>query len=276
MPFFTRDGVKFHYRSKGTGDHPFFFQHGLGGDVEQPFGLFQPPPDVRLLAFDCRGHGSTAPLGNPEKIGLRPFAEDLLAFMDHLQITRGFIGGISMGAAVALNFALQFPARVQGLVLSRPAWLDHPNPWNVSMFDLIAGLILQHGPEHGLQVFLKSQEYLEVLRQFPETAQSLARQFDSPRVEETVLCLGRIPRDTPCRDRREWAKIKVPTLVLANKWDPIHPFAYGEVLARAIPGAEFREIAPKSVSVAQHGRDVQQFIEEFLRRQIGWLPAAKE
>lgn len=275
MPFFTHDGVKFHYRSKGTGDLPFFFQHGLGGDVEQPFGLFQPPPDVRLLAFDYRGHGSTAPLGNPDRIGLSHFAEDLLAFMDHLEIRRAFIGGISMGAAVALNFALRFPARVQGLVLSRPAWLDRPNPWNVSMFDLIAGLIRRHGPERGLQVFRQSQEYREVLRQYPETAQSLARQFDNPRVEETVLCLGRIPRDTPCQDRHEWAKIKVPTLVLANKLDPIHPFEYGQVLARAIPGAEFREIASKSVSVEQHARDVQAFIEDFLRRQIVWPPAGQ-
>ncbi|MBI4325244.1 MAG: alpha/beta hydrolase [Chloroflexi bacterium] len=275
MPFFILDGVRFHYRSKGTGDHPFFFQHGLGGDVEQPFGLFQPPPGVRLLAFDCRGHGSTAPLGNPDRIGLRHFAEDLLAFMNHVKMRRAFIGGLSMGAAVALNFALRFPERVQGLVLSRPAWLDHPNPWNVRIFDLIAGLIRQHGPTRGLQVFLQSQEYSEVLRQFPETAQSLVRQFRNPRIEETVLCLGRIPRDKPCRDRLEWARIKVPTLVLANKLDPIHPFEYGEVLARAIPGAEFREIASKSVSVEQHGRDVQEFIGEFFRRQIGWLPTGQ-
>ena len=33
-----------------------------------------------------------------------------------------------MGAGIALNFTLRHPERVLGLVLSRPAWLDAPNP----------------------------------------------------------------------------------------------------------------------------------------------------
>src|SRR5436305_462059 len=108
MPFFDCDGLTFHYREAGMGT-PLVFQHGLGGDVNQPFGLFAPPPGIRLLAFDCRGHGETRPLGNPEKLSLASFADDLLACMNHLAIERAVVGGISMGAAVALNFALRFP-----------------------------------------------------------------------------------------------------------------------------------------------------------------------
>src|SRR5207244_2936176 len=113
---FYRDGLNFHYREAGDG-LPFVFQHGLGGDVSQPFGLFRPPPGFRLLAFDCRGHGETRPLGDPEKVGIAPIADDLLALLDHLRIGRAVIGGISMGAAVALNFTLRYPQRVAGLVL---------------------------------------------------------------------------------------------------------------------------------------------------------------
>src|SRR5437773_1155586 len=123
MPFFALDGLSFHYREAGEGT-PFVFQHGLGGDVNQPFGLFSPPPGLRLLAFDCRAHGETRPLGDPVKLSLASFAEDLLIFLDHLGIERAVVGGISMGAAVALNFVLRFPGRSLGLVLSRPAWLD--------------------------------------------------------------------------------------------------------------------------------------------------------
>ena len=62
----------------------------------------------------------------------------------------------------------------------------------------------------------------------------------------------------------------VPTLVLASHQDPIHPFAYGQVLARAIPGAAFAEITSKSVDREQYARDVQRELAAFIAR----LPAA--
>ena len=120
MPNLARDGIQFHYRDEGTG-LPFIFQHGLGADVTQPFGLFQPPPGIRLIAFDVRGHGQTQPLGDAEKLCFQAFGEDLFALMNHLRIERAIMGGISMGAALALHFTLRWPERVAGLVLSRPA-----------------------------------------------------------------------------------------------------------------------------------------------------------
>ena len=60
--------------------------------------------------------------------------------------------------------------------------------------------------------------------------------------------------------------MRAPTLVLGNRPDPVHPFDYAEALARAIPGAELREITSKSVSVSQHGADVQRCLDAFFQR----------
>lgn len=266
MPYFHHDQINFYYQDTDEG-LPFVFQHGLGADVTQPFGLFRPPPDIRLLAFDARGHGKTHPLGDPAKLRFDEFAEDLRALMDHLHIERVVVGGISMGAAIALNFTLRFPERVMGLVLSRPAWLDAPHPWNVKMFTLVSSLIRQHGAKKGQELFKQSEEYREVLRRWPDAANSLALQFENPRADETALKLERIIQDTPCHDRREWERINVPTLVLANRLDPMHPYEFGEELARRIPRAELREITSKSVSLKQHGVDVQRALEDFLHGQ---------
>lgn len=129
MPSFDHDAVRFHYRTAGYEDGlPVFLAHGLGGDVAQPFGLFAPPLGIRLLSFGCRGHGNTRPLGDPEKLGFTPFANDLVAVMDHLAIERAVIGGMSMGAGVALHATLRYPTRARALILVRPAWLDGPMP----------------------------------------------------------------------------------------------------------------------------------------------------
>lgn len=267
MPEFLHDGIRFHYRDEGSG-LPFVFQHGLGADLTQPFSLCHPAPEgIRLIAFDARAHGKTAPVGPVERISLKTFADDLGALLDHLQIHRAIVGGISMGAAITLNFTLRFPERVVGLVQSRPAWLDAPHPWNVAMFSLVSRLIREHGPARGKELFLQTPEYRDTLTRWPDVATSLAGQFDSPVAAETAFKFERIIRDAPCADRREWARIQVPTLLLANQCDPIHPFEFALEMQKAIRGAEFRELTPKSVNVEQHNADVRTALHDWLRRQ---------
>ena len=263
MPFFDHDGIRFHYRESGSGV-PFIFQHGLGADANQTFELFQPPPGVRLLTFDCRGHGETRPLGPEEKISVEQFTEDLGAFLAHLGIERAVIGGISMGAAIALRFALMQPARLLGLVLSRPAWLDQSRADNMKVFSTLAQYIRKYGAWEGAQRYQETEAFQTVRKVSPDNANSLLSQFAHPRAEETVAKLERIPTYVPQHARSEWKHIKVPTLVLVNRQDEIHPFEFGEVLSRAIAQAQLVEVAPKSVSKEQHTADMQRALSHFL------------
>lgn len=263
VTFFEHDGLRFHYRESGAGI-PFVFQHGLGAEVSQTFDLFSPPPGFRLLGFDCRGHGETRPLGPEDKISVEQFAEDLRAFLDHWQVERAVIGGISMGAAMALHFALTHPERVLGLVLSRPAWLDESRADNMKVFSTIAEFIRRYGAWEGAQRYQETAAYQDVLRVSPDNANSLLAQFTHPRAEETAAKLERIPAHVPAHTREDWKQIRVPTLVLANRQDAIHPFEFGEVLARSIPGALLVEITPKSVSKERHAADVQRAVGDFL------------
>jgi pimeloyl-ACP methyl ester carboxylesterase len=265
MPRFQHDGIEFFYRDTGSGI-PFIFQHGLGADSSQPFGLFQPPPGFRLIAFDARAHGQTHPPGDPSRLGFNTFAEDLRALMDHLELEQAIVGGISMGAGITLNFSVRYPERILGLVQSRPAWLESPCPWNVAMFSLVTRLMREHGTRRGQAVFKETAEYRETRETWPDVAESLALQFESPQAEETAFKYERIITDTPWPDRQGWAAIQVPTLVLVNRLDPIHPYEYGEVLARTVAGAELKELTPKSVSLEQHGADVQRYLTAFLAK----------
>jgi pimeloyl-ACP methyl ester carboxylesterase len=263
MPFFDHDGIRFHYRESGSGI-PFVFQHGLGADVSQTFELFQPPTGIRLLTFDCRAHGETRPLGPEEKISVEQFTDDLRAFLDHLEIERAVIGGISMGAAIALRFALEHPGRVLALVLSRPAWLDESRADNMKVFATLAEYIRRYGAWEGAKRYQETEAFRSVLKISPDNANSLLSQFAHPRAEETVAKLERIPAYVPQHTRADWKRIRVPTLVLVNRQDEIHPFDFGEVLAREIPNAQLVEVAPKSVSKEQHTADVQQALSDFL------------
>jgi pimeloyl-ACP methyl ester carboxylesterase len=270
MSQFTRDGITFHYRDTGDGT-PFVFQHGLGGDVSQPLSLYRSGPGIRLIAFDVRAHGKTYPLGDVEKLNIGALAADLTALLDHLKIPAAVVGGISLGSAVAARVALQFPARVLGLVLSRPAWIESPVPENVRIYALIASLIRQWGAAQGLEQFKSTPEYQIMVQISPDCAQSLCGQFEQPRAEEFVARLERLAADTPVQNRDDYRAIRMPTLILGNLQDPIHPWSLAEGLAQLIPGAMLRELTPKSVSAQAHAADVQRALDAFL---IEFTPSA--
>jgi len=262
MPFYVSDSIRFHYLDIGQG-LPFVFQHGLGGDTAQTQSTFLPPLSFRLLTLECRGHGETDP-GNPHDLSFNRYADDLHTFMERINLQQAVVGGISMGAGVALNFAIRYPQQVKALVLVRPAWLDQPLPANLQVYPRIAALIRQAGAVRGCELFKQSEEYQAVLHTHPVTASSLVKQFERPGALESVDILERLPHDSPASSPEIWSQVSVPTLVLATDKDPVHPYAYGEVIARAIPGALLVRITSKEIDGQQHSRDIQLAVEQFL------------
>jgi pimeloyl-ACP methyl ester carboxylesterase len=274
MATFERDGIVFHYLDVGQG-LPFVFQHGIGGDVGQPAGLFRPPQGIRLLCLDARAHGQTQPLGDHSALNFDVFGDDLVAWLDHLGVGRAVIAGISMGAGVALNVAVRYPERVAGLVLSRPAWLDGPMPpENVARYADIARLLRAVGTagdrdqalQWALARFEDQGDYRELLASSPDTARSLRGQFTNSRAVDAVARLERLPPDRPLADLRAAEAVRVPALVLAHRQDPIHRFTFGARLAATIPGARLVALTPKTIDRERHAAEVQRCLEAFLGR----------
>jgi pimeloyl-ACP methyl ester carboxylesterase len=279
MARFHRDGIDFHYLDVGRGT-PFVFQHGIGGDVRQPAGLYRPTSGIRLLCLDARAHGKTQPLGDPDALTFDVLGDDLVALLDHLDLDRAVVGGISMGAGVALNVAVRYPERVAGLVLSRPAWLDGPMPpENVARFAVLARLLRAagaasdraHALSNALAEFEASDIYCALLDSSPDTALSLRGQLTNERAVDAVARLERLPADRPLADLGDAAAIQAPTVVLAHGHDPIHRFEFGATLARTIPGARLVELTPKSIAKERHTAEVQACLDAFLSP---FVPAA--
>jgi pimeloyl-ACP methyl ester carboxylesterase len=271
MRVFRVGDIAFHYLDVGDGV-PFVFQHGIGGDVRQPAGLFSPPAGIRLLSFDARAHGQTVPLGDPAALTFDTFGDDLVALLDQLAIPRAVVGGISMGAGVALNVAVRYPERVAGLVLSRPAWLDGPMPEEtVALYAYLARLLRsldEDARDDGVNWALGRLEQFDAYRAIaassPDTAQSLRGQILDRRSVDAVARLERLPCDRPIADLRAVAAIGVPVLVLAHHQDPIHRYEFGVALALAIPRARLAELTPKSIDRQRHAAEVQEYLAAFL------------
>ncbi|CCV11193.1 alpha/beta hydrolase [Mesorhizobium sp. STM 4661] len=239
------------------------FQHGLGGSEAQVAQAFPTGAGLRRLTLECRGHGASG-LGGRRPFSLSMFADDVLAAADQAGLDRFVAGGISMGAAIALRLACRHPDRVAGLLLVRPAWIFGSAPVNMRPNAEVAGLILDQGPDKARTIFAQSQTAARLKRQAPDNLASLLGFFDRPDAAPFAQILADISADGPGVSESDVASLGVPTLVVGNAVDAVHPLSVAHKLAAAIPGATFAEIPAKALDSTRHFAELQSEITDFL------------
>lgn len=255
---FERDGAQLYGRDAGDG-LPVVFQHGLGGNEAQVAEIFPDGGPLRRLTLDCRGHGRSS--GGSGKFSIALFADDVLAFADRCGLGRFAVGGISMGAAIALRLAIRHPERIIGLVFARPAWLWHAAPGNMQPFAEVARYL---GSPNGLARFEESTTARRLLQDAPDNLASLRGFFATPDPAALSPLFAAIAEDGPGVGEQEVRRIAVPTLVVGTRIDVIHPLKFAEQLAAKIPGAQFAEITPKATDRTRYVADFRARLTQFL------------
>jgi pimeloyl-ACP methyl ester carboxylesterase len=116
------DGVRIHYQEKGAGT-PLILIHGFTSSVYSWKVVFEPlSKNFRVIAVDLKGFGFS---GKPEgDYSRRAQAMLVTHLLDYLKIEKAWLCGNSMGGEVSLNFALQNPQRVAGLILIDSGGVD--------------------------------------------------------------------------------------------------------------------------------------------------------
>ncbi|MEI6799176.1 MAG: alpha/beta hydrolase [Pseudomonadota bacterium] len=257
--FQTPDGCRLAYEVAGQGP-AVLWQHGLGATASQPAEVF--PEGFTRITLLCRGHDGSD-LGDPARLSIAQFATDALALMDHLGLQSLPIGGISLGAAIALRLAVLHPARVQALILARPAWVDQPAPATMQSYAEVARLLARHG-EIGRALFQSGQTYRDLSLASPDNAASLVSFFTRPQPDTTVALLQSIPQDGPGVTLAQIGALTLPTLVLTTGQDYVHPAAYGAELAKLIPHAILTDLPAKGQDKPAHVSAFRAALAQFL------------
>src|SRR6476659_716869 len=69
------------------GSTPFVFQHGMGGDVNQPLGYIGDAPPSPVISLNARGHPPSTNI-DPAAATFDTFADDMIALADQLELAR--------------------------------------------------------------------------------------------------------------------------------------------------------------------------------------------
>jgi pimeloyl-ACP methyl ester carboxylesterase len=215
----------------------------------------------RVVAYDARGHGESAP---GEAYDYAALCRDLAAVLDDRGIDRAVLAGASMGAHTLLRFALEHPERVAAVVAITPAHdpetfedTDRLARWDA----LAAGL-----RDGGVEGFVEAYGDAGVPEQWRDTVFKVIRQRLAAHEHPDAVAdaLEQVPRSAPFASVADLEAIEVPAVVVASRdeADPGHPYAVGEAYAEALPqGRLVSEEAGKS-PLAWQGSQVSRVIAE--------------
>lgn len=121
------NGYKIHYLDQGNG-HPVVFLHGSGSGASGHSNFKGNYPYLvangyRVIVPDHIGYGYSDKPDNVE-YPLEFFVECIKQTLDTLGVSKCSLIGNSLGGAVAIKFALDYPSMVQSLVLMAPGGLE--------------------------------------------------------------------------------------------------------------------------------------------------------
>ncbi len=268
-PKFSQRGAPVLNVDDGGGDGlPVIFQHGLCGDARQTVEAFPQDPRFRRITIEARGHGGSE-AGEPTLFSVRTFASDVAAFIDSHRLAPIVVGGISMGAAIALHLAVHRPDIVRGLILARPAWIAASAPANNIPNALVGRLLAELSQEDARKAFEDCEIARLLAEKAPDNLASLRGFFSREPQSTTAALLQAIAADGPGVSEEDLRNLEIPTLIIGHDIDYIHPLSYAAAISQLIPGSQLVSVTPKALSKAAYLADfhtaVTTFLETFLR-----------
>jgi pimeloyl-ACP methyl ester carboxylesterase len=216
------EGGHIAYALTGKG-HPLVFLHGGAMDMRMWEPQLALAADHTIVRFDARGHGSSSTPTGPFRQ-----CDDVAAVLHGLGIGSAVLVGLSMGAATALDTALEHPAVVTAVVscgagASSMAPLDErmfSDPWSRGRLAALAAAQAASDARAWTEVFLELG-LVGPYREFSDVAPAvvaLCREMITDTLATHVVHGGPLP--TPVADAaRRAVEIGVPVLGVVGAID---------------------------------------------------------
>jgi pimeloyl-ACP methyl ester carboxylesterase len=256
MPYAEVNGQRIYYQDTGGDGPAIVLAHGFLMDRS----MFEPQIEefggtYRLITWDQRGFGQTE--FDSQTFTYWDSADDCLALLDHLQIDRAVLGGMSQGGFVALRATLTAPERVVGVILmGSQAGLE--DPANVPVYQGMIDDWVTNGPSDELAEIVAGI----IVADPKENPRWIAKWKARPK--ELIREPGRtlLGRDD-ITDRL--GEIGVPAVVIHGTEDTAIPMERAEALAAGLTGAgEVVKVPGAHAANLTHPAEVNAAIGKFL------------
>lgn len=262
MPLADLGDIQLDYSDKGEGPPVLGV---MGFALDKRFWAAQVPAVTagnRFVTFDNRGTGRSS-RNAPTTID--EGAADAIRLLDHLEIDRAVVFGMSMGGTIAQRIVLDHPERVSGLILAvtwaRP--IDYMvRRHNLGRLILRAGTLEDFSQSALLQMF--TPQFFEI---GGEMIDRMIASFDAPGAPP-VATADALLAQLDALDKHDaladLARIGVPALVIGGRMDMTVPYFGSEEIAAAIPGAKLVTLETGHGCMIEEMEPFNRAVTEFL------------
>jgi len=268
--FIELDGLSTHYLEKGSGE-PVILLHGFFYDTY----MWNKNIDLlaekyKVYAIDLWGFGYST--RKPLDYGYPLYTEQLLKFMDTLEIPKASLVGQSMGGGTIINFTVSNRHRVNKIILVDAAGMPNKLP--------IMGRI-SNLPKLGEFMYGLNTNFIRKMtlgNTFLHNKQNITDEYFENatrfhKIKGTTEVMLSITRkqffDTLIEEIKNLSLMNVPTLIVWGREEKSIPLSIGEEMHRIIKGSQL-EIFDQAGHCAHDDQPemFNQVVLDFLARHI--------
>ncbi|MFN8579587.1 MAG: 3-oxoadipate enol-lactonase [Gemmatimonadaceae bacterium] len=230
MSMLRVEGATLHYRVDGPDGAPVVvFSNSLGCDLRMWDAQAAVLTDrFRVVRYDTRGHGQSSPSDVP--VTLPRLGEDVLALLDHLDVARAHLCGLSLGGVTALWLSAYHAERFDHAVFANTGAKIGTN----EMWDARIEAVRSGGMDAVRGAALERFLSAPFRARSPEAAALVAGMIQETPAAAYVACCEAL-RDTDLRG--VIASIRLPSLIIASELDVSTPPSLSHELHKAIAGS---------------------------------------
>jgi len=236
LPKAKVNDINMYYEIHGDG-FPLVMIMGLSLSLEEwdaPF-INELSKNFKTIIFDNRGAGRT---DKPNvEYSIKMFAADTTGLMNALNIQRAHLLGVSMGGMIAQELVLNYPERVEKLIL----WGTNCGgtksiPPSLVAFRLLLGAIEGLTPEKITKASIPLILTKEFRKNNPDYVEDKIRRFLKFPIPLNIYN-RQLRAIMNFNTYRRLKNINTPTLIMQGKKDILNPYQNAKILAEKIPGA---------------------------------------
>ncbi|WP_291103114.1 MULTISPECIES: alpha/beta fold hydrolase [unclassified Flavobacterium] len=255
------NNFNFSYDDVGDGSIPIIFLHGFPFDKTMWRGQLDfLKSSYRLIACDIRGFGKSTDEESPLSIDL--FGNDLIQFMDTLNIDKAIVCGLSMGGYLALNVIKRFPSHFEALILCDTQCIADTAESKEKRYKIIEE-IETDGVTNFNEGFIKNVFHKDSITNKTELVEQLRSVVFSN--SQHIISQGLVALAKRSETCSSLGEISIPTLIICGREDQVTPLAQFEFMNEHNKGSILHIIDNAGhVSNLEQPKEFNKYLGEFL------------
>jgi pimeloyl-ACP methyl ester carboxylesterase len=264
MPLISTRAGDVSYSTNGTG-HPIILLHAILHS-RHDFDAIIPQLSLhyQVIAIDWPWHGESSGPADQQPTAIL-FADVLEDIVNALNLPPAIFIGISVGGFAAARLAITHPDKVGGLVLVNSAGFV-PWDWTSRFFARLLGIPLLN---RWILPFLVPRYMLPQNAEDKKISIEVTASAKTAEGSKVAASLWKSFLDPGYDLRSQASEVKVPTLIIWGKKDPIIPLKAGQATHAVIEDSRFEVLDTGHVVFASKPEEFLALVEPFIRETLG-------